>query len=285
MEKFKWDAFISHASEDKKDVAIPLTEALESKGLKIWLDKDELSVGSSLRRGIDEGLANSRFGIVILSKHFFNKEWPKKELDALVARDDGREKVILPVWHKISFLDIKKYSPLLADKLAVSTDRGIEFVVEELIKVLNKESPKQEFIPSNDGYYSAEIKGTVSFDYSNNNGRYCIGKGSQMFELNFSKASNRAIYLLNDPVSIEKVAVVKDVSEINLIEDASKYDGSSRTRRTSTNQIAILQNTNEFYAAIKILEIEDDTRGADYDKVTFDYYIQTNGSPNFSSIK
>jgi hypothetical protein len=39
----------------------------------------------------------SRFGVVILSPAFFAKEWPNKELDGLVAREDSRGKVILPI--------------------------------------------------------------------------------------------------------------------------------------------------------------------------------------------
>jgi hypothetical protein len=62
----------------------------------VWLDDCELTLGDSLRRSIDQGLAQSRFGVVILSPNFFAKEWPQKELDALVSREDGGQKVILP---------------------------------------------------------------------------------------------------------------------------------------------------------------------------------------------
>src|SRR2546423_359737 len=81
-----WDLFISHASEDKDDVARPLADLFIQKGLKVWYDEYTLIVGDSLRRSIDRGLAGSRYGLVILSPHFFEKEWPQKELDGLVAR-------------------------------------------------------------------------------------------------------------------------------------------------------------------------------------------------------
>ena len=55
----RWDAFISHASEDKDEFVDPLAEALTGSGLSIWYDKTALSVGDSLRRAIDSGLANS----------------------------------------------------------------------------------------------------------------------------------------------------------------------------------------------------------------------------------
>ena len=98
----EWDVFISHASEDKEDFVRPLAEALKARGLLVWFDEFTLSVGDSLRRSIDRGLACSRFGVVVISLHFLNKEWPQKELDGLVAREVDGAKVILPVWHNIT---------------------------------------------------------------------------------------------------------------------------------------------------------------------------------------
>jgi hypothetical protein len=131
-----WDVFISHAWEDKEDIARPLAEALRQKGLRVWYDEFTLTLGDSLRRSIDRGLAQSRYGVVILSPNFFAKEWPQKELDELVAREAPGEKVILPVWHNITAEQIRDYSPTLADRVAVSSDRGLEHVVEELLRVI-----------------------------------------------------------------------------------------------------------------------------------------------------
>lgn len=131
-----FDVFISHASEDKDDVARPLAEMLRSRGLRVWFDEMELKLGDSLRRSIDRGLIESRYGLVILSPNFFAKEWPRKELDALVAREDGSEKVILPIWHRVSREDILKHSPLLADKLAAPTSKGLAYLVDQVVRAV-----------------------------------------------------------------------------------------------------------------------------------------------------
>ncbi|BEP55606.1 hypothetical protein GmRootV118_28500 [Variovorax sp. V118] len=132
-----WDAFISHASEDK-GFAKPLAEALQRKGLRIWYDEFSLNVGDSLRRSIDRGLARSQYGVVILSRSFFEKEWPQRELDGLVAREIRGKKVLLPVWHDVSFDEVAKASPTLADRLGISTAKGIDAVVEALVKAIGK---------------------------------------------------------------------------------------------------------------------------------------------------
>ena len=146
-----------------------------------------------------------------------------------------------------------------------------------------KDFAQQKFLPTNEKYVSPSTFGTVTFDYSNNNGRYFIGQGELAFELDFSKSSNWNIQLYNDRSSNRTVAIAIDVNEISEIVDARQYDGSSRVRRPNINQIAVLQNSNGFYAAIKILAIKDDTRGEEYDEVIFEYKIQTNGSPDFSN--
>ena len=69
----KYDAFISHATEDKEEFVRPLARALEQAGFKIWYDEFALKIGDSLRRSIDRGLSQSKYGIVILSDAFLRK--------------------------------------------------------------------------------------------------------------------------------------------------------------------------------------------------------------------
>jgi TIR domain len=129
------DVFISHASEDKQDIARPLSDALSNLGCDVWYDEFQLKLGDNLRRSIDKGLANSRFGVVILSPSFFAKNWPQYELDGLVQREMAGGKVILPIWHKVSKNEVLSYSPSLADKLAMST---AQYTIEELAESINE---------------------------------------------------------------------------------------------------------------------------------------------------
>lgn len=117
----EFDVFISHASEDKDDVVRELAQALQQAGLRVWYDEFELKIGDSLRRKIDKGLANSRFGVIVLSRSFFSKGWTNYELDGLVTRAVTGEQVLLPVWHNVTKQEIIAHSPSLADKVGRST--------------------------------------------------------------------------------------------------------------------------------------------------------------------
>ncbi len=132
-----WDAFISHASEDKDLFVRPLAESLSSFGLSIWYDELSLQIGDSLSRSIDKGLAKSSYGIVILSSSFLRKDWPEYELRGLTAKEVGGKKVILPIWYEVSKTDLLAYSPTLADKFAISANgKAIRDIALELIKVI-----------------------------------------------------------------------------------------------------------------------------------------------------
>jgi|GEM_PF-1429840 len=136
LQKSSWDVFICHASEDKNDVVDPLARELQGKNLKVWYDKWVLKIGDRLLEKIDKGLAQSRYGVVVLSPHFLKKEWPKNELEGLIQKEVNGQKVILPVWHNVTGKDLLSYSPILAGRVAGSTKAGIKALTEELIQAM-----------------------------------------------------------------------------------------------------------------------------------------------------
>ena len=132
-----YDFFISHASEDKDGFVRGLAEALQTRGAKVWYDEFTLKVGDSLRREIDRGLNRSRYGIVVLSRHFFKKEWPQRELDGLVSLEGDSGKRILPIWHEISMDEVTRHSPTIADKIALNTSlRSTDEIADELCRLI-----------------------------------------------------------------------------------------------------------------------------------------------------
>lgn len=135
-----FDVFICHASEDKNSFVRPLAEKLKEKHIEVWYDEFSLSPGDSLRRSIDIGLSKSRYGIVVLSRNFIKKEWSNWELDGLVQRQiDEKTNLIIPIWHKISKKDVIRFSPPLADKIAIMSNRGLDSVVSQIIRVVKPE--------------------------------------------------------------------------------------------------------------------------------------------------
>lgn len=138
MPDIQYDVFISYATEDREYPVRVLVAALAGAGLTVWYDETSLTVGDGLRRSIDRGLASSRYGIVVLSRNFFSKQWPQWELDGLVQRQMAGEKVILPIWHGVDAKEIAQYSPPLANIVAACTNYGFGDVITKLLLVFKK---------------------------------------------------------------------------------------------------------------------------------------------------
>lgn len=130
----RWDVFISHASEDQEGFVKPLAEALRRMGVSVWYSDFSLEVGDSLSRSIDQGIAKSRFGIVVISLPFIGKAWPEHELQGLVSRDVEEDYRILPIWHGVTKKEVRSFSPSLSDKVAIDTRR--DDAQEAAIKLL-----------------------------------------------------------------------------------------------------------------------------------------------------
>jgi hypothetical protein len=138
MEK-QWDVFISHASDDKEKFVRPLAEALANLGVQVWYDEFTLKLGKSISESIDAGLVGSKFGLVVISEAFIRKEWTKRELQGLVASQIAHRTVILPVWLGVSQEEVLKFSPPLADTVALNV--GGMTAEQVVLKVLNRVRP------------------------------------------------------------------------------------------------------------------------------------------------
>ncbi|HEY3462561.1 MAG TPA: toll/interleukin-1 receptor domain-containing protein [Gaiellaceae bacterium] len=150
MPEYDFDLFISHASEDKAGFVRELVGLLRERGLRAWFDEAELQVGDSLVSSIDDGLQRSRFGVVILSQAFFEKQWTRAELDALANRElsgaDGV--VVLPIWLDVGRDEVASYSPLLANKLALRSNEGVQTVADKLERRVRGASAPEPAAPT-----------------------------------------------------------------------------------------------------------------------------------------
>lgn len=119
----EYDVFVSHAWEDKEDFVDEFVDELKKQGLKVWYDTNKLKWGDSMREKIDKGLAKSRYGVVVLSPNYIaeHKYWTKAELNGLFQVESINGKVILPIWHNLTKKQVVEYSPIIADRKAMTT--------------------------------------------------------------------------------------------------------------------------------------------------------------------
>ncbi|MGV1963584.1 toll/interleukin-1 receptor domain-containing protein [Agrobacterium sp. 22-222-1] len=117
----KYDVFISHASPDKDSFVRPFAEALRRLGVNVWYDEFSIGLGDSIAGAIDKGMAQSAFGIVVISPSFVDRKWTQHELHALIGLNVEEDRKIVPIWLGVTRADVAAIRPSLADKMAIDT--------------------------------------------------------------------------------------------------------------------------------------------------------------------
>lgn len=173
-----WDIFVSHASPDKPYVG-GLVKALREAGVTVWYDNDCVAWGEPLRQAIKNGLKNSSYGIVVLSKAYLaDRKWTEHEFDGLFAREKLNSFIILPVWHDVTRDEIEAYDPALADrKGSISNSDDYDEIVGNVLKLLGREATEMVSSATTSKKYKAGELELISYVWYYTKD----GKGAQMY--------------------------------------------------------------------------------------------------------
>jgi len=115
-----------------------LADLLNEKGANVWIDGDRIKIGDSIRNLLENGLNNSKYGIVMLSKKYLEKYWTNQELNSLYELEESGKKRILPLLIDLSHEEIKEKSIFLANRYNVKFDKDkLDEIVEKILEVLN----------------------------------------------------------------------------------------------------------------------------------------------------
>lgn len=222
---------------------------------------------------------DTQYVVMFISAEYVAKAWTRLERRSAISRQmkDSVE-YILPVRFDatdvpglpdtLQYLPADRFTPAqlaveIAKKLGIAATAG---------KASDVPPPASE-----------AMFGLVTFNYDAHNGRYVIGSGTAAFETAWSKASDTSIHLVNDPPSIHGIAIARGAAEINQVDDATAHDFSSRARTIKIGEVALVQNVDGFYAAIKVVLVEDDSRSALSNALTISYVILSSGGTDFST--
>lgn len=132
-----------------------MVEAFNQAGISSWYDEAEIRWGDSIIQKVNEGLAASRYVVVVLSPAFIQKNWPQRELNSALNQEasTGEVKVLpLLVGTEEEKRQILQQIPLLNDKRYLPWDGDLRNIVNALIPRLHPEdtagSPQPKAIPT-----------------------------------------------------------------------------------------------------------------------------------------
>ena len=106
--------FISHSSKDKAFVEA-LVEQLKEAGVETWFDAHQLQPGDSIVQGIQDGLSDSDYLVVVISHNSVASKWVQAELNAAFMRAiEGKGTTLIPIR-----IDDAELPPLIADRVYI----------------------------------------------------------------------------------------------------------------------------------------------------------------------
>lgn len=309
MEQIPPRVFISYSHDNHfhKDWVLNLATRLIANGVNILLDQWDLNLGSNLPRFIESGLTEADRILAVCSENYVSKAnnieggvgYEKMILTAKLFEDLSTD-LIVPIVCSPSasklvptflnghmYIDFRdelayeeKYAELLHDIHREPVRPRPPLGVNPFTEKPKFIAPVISFGPER--YVSPALSGKITFDYTNNNGRFVLGAGEMAFETAWSNGSNTSIFVYNDPPSIKTVAIAVDTKNIKEILDASVYDTSSRARSPQLGEIAIWQNSAGYYLTTKIEKIQSRSHGCQSNEVVFTYEINSMKKATFA---
>lgn len=131
--------------------------------------------------------------------------------------------------------------------------------------------------------HSEHPQGRASFNYTHHNGFYRLGSGNYEFLTHWSKASDHSIHCYSDSTNVS-VALATKGAKLKDVTQASHLHYGSRVQTPQLNQITVLENHMQRFAALEIIKVQDSSRENDEDLLVFDYWILQDGNEDFSVI-
>jgi len=144
-ESTAYDAYICHASEDKRRFVEELVAELSKLDIQCWYDSHEIQSPEDFRQRMDSGLSRARYGVVVLTESFFEKYWTQAELSALFsleASDHQRQvigKRIIPVRLDVTKARVVERLPLLSGRADISWGLGVATVAQHIRDIVRQE--------------------------------------------------------------------------------------------------------------------------------------------------
>ena len=307
------DAFLSYTRFDDENDGGAISEfrkrlagavrAVTGEPFDIFQDVDGIGLGQHWRGELDRRLDEVRFFIPILTPSYFKSQPCRWELEKFLRAEAERKRndLVLPIYYRESDVldeeDLRAADPLASrlherqrqdwHELRYSSFRtrqvrtALDKLAKEIVRARRRPmspSPVKDADCSKLEYHNPELTGRVTFNYSNNNGLYSIGREEFFFETKWSQASDQSIHLYNDPPSIIGIAEAPELRSYMDLLDLESYDMSSRARTIHEGEHAILKNRHNKYAVLKVADVKDRTRSDTIDELTFEFWILTDNT-------
>ncbi|KAL3729028.1 hypothetical protein ACJRO7_033600 [Eucalyptus globulus] len=119
----EYQVFLSFRGLDtRRGITNSLYHALVDAGIRVFMDDEELRPGERISGDLLLAIDDSKLYIPIFSQNYASSHWCLRELAKMVentskSKEEGNEKVILPIFYDVKPADVKLKSPLYRDAI------------------------------------------------------------------------------------------------------------------------------------------------------------------------
>jgi hypothetical protein len=274
----------SYDTESHTTWVYDLAVRLRNNGVDVIFDQFDTKIGSDIILFIEQGLDKSHKVICICSENYVKKAdsgksgvgYEKMILSSKMLRDSAIDWVMPVIINNSSekktpqFLSTKKYIDFSDLK---NYEKNYFMLIRDIYDYEANRKPilgKNPFSNNENisdviagmnlvkmaGHISHKNVGTTRFNYMSNSGLYVIGEGTDNFNTEWSTCGLDSVYAVKNFSNITSIACSSEEVHIEIDDDLSSYDFSSRTRIAKIGNTVIWVNKNGKILLTKITNVE-----------------------------
>lgn len=97
-----YDVFLSFRGEDTRySFTSHLYNALQRKGIKTFIDDEELRRGEEISPSLLKAIEESKISIIVFSENYASSTWCLDELIKILECKESKQQEVLPVFYKV----------------------------------------------------------------------------------------------------------------------------------------------------------------------------------------
>ncbi|XP_040996295.1 disease resistance protein RPV1-like [Juglans microcarpa x Juglans regia] len=119
-----YDVFLSFRGEDTRyTFTAHLYHALIQKGIRTFIDDDEVKRGDEISTNLLPAIEDSRISIIVLSKKYASSTWCLDELVKILECKKSKQQIVLPVFYHVDPSDIRHQRGSFGEALAKHAEK------------------------------------------------------------------------------------------------------------------------------------------------------------------
>ncbi|KAK9930696.1 hypothetical protein M0R45_027725 [Rubus argutus] len=116
---YPYDVFLSFRGVDTRNTFTGhLYTNLDRKGIKTFIDDDELSKGEEISSALVKAIEGSKVSIVIFSENYASSKWCLDELVKILQCKESKQQLVWPVFYKVDPSDVRHQKGKFGEALA-----------------------------------------------------------------------------------------------------------------------------------------------------------------------